>query len=302
MKNILITGGTGLVGQRLTALLQQKNYQVSYLSRSRNTSGAIQTYQWDIPQGKIDEEALQKADYIIHLAGAGVADKSWTAERKKVILESRTQSTLLLYSELKRLDLHPKAFISASAIGYYGLDTGDALLYEDSQAGNDFLAQVTQAWEDAIDKVSTLGIRTAKLRIGIVLSNHGGALPKIVQPIRYGLGAALGTGKQYMSWIHIDDLCRMFIYALENQALEGVYNAVASSPVSNAEFTQVAAQVLHRPLLLPAVPAFALKMALGEMAGIVLGGNRVSNDKIKKSGFSFQFEHLQEALSDLYPG
>ena len=299
MKNILITGGTGLVGQRLTQLLQTKGYTISYLSRSKQKLEGIQTYQWDIQENQLDEEALQQADYIIHLTGAGVADKSWTEERKKVILESRTKSTELLFNSLKKLNLKPKAFIAASAIGYYGLDTGDTLLEEDSPAGSDFLAQVTHQWEDTVSTIVTLGIRTVKFRIGVVLSKKGGALPKITQPIYFGAGAALGNGKQYMSWIHIDDLCHMIIYALEQESLSGVYNAVASRPVRNAEFIRLSAKALNRPLILPNVPAFALKMMLGEMAGIVLGGNKVSNAKILESGFTFNFEDPQKALEDL---
>ena len=299
MKRILITGGTGLVGKRLTQLLLKKGYQISYLSRSKQNIDQVKVYQWNIKENQLDEEALQNADYIIHLAGAGVADKSWTRERKKVILESRTESTNLLFNYLKKLNLKPQAFISASAIGYYGLNTEEILLSEDCPPGKDFLADVTFKWEKSVEQIATLGIRTTKLRIGIVLSNQGGALSKIIQPIHFGAGAALGSGQQYMSWIHINDLCRMFIYALENDTISGIYNAVAAKPVTNAEFTNLAAKILHRPLLLPNVPAFALKVMLGEMAGIVLGGNKVSNQKILDAGFTLNYELLQDALEDL---
>lgn len=257
--------------------------------------------QWDIEKGFIEEAAIQNNDYIIHLAGAGVAEQTWTEKRKQEILNSRTQSTELLAKYLKNTFHSIQHFISASAIGIYGLDTGDTLLTEDSPIGNDFLAEVTKAWENSIDLIADLGIRTVKLRIGIVLSSEGGALAKIAQPIHWGLGAALGSGKQYMSWIHIDDLCRMIMYLLENEQFNGIYNAVAKHPATNAEFTTKVAKVLKKPLLLPNVPNFALKLMLGEMANIVIGGNKVSAKKIEATGFQFQFDDLTTALQDLLP-
>jgi hypothetical protein len=299
-KRVLITGGTGLVGQRLSNILVKLGYQVSFLSREKSQIPHIQVYQWNIREGYIEESAIQNTDYIIHLAGAGVADQAWTESRKKEILTSRTHSSELLAKYLKKYTHSVKAFVSASAIGIYGLDTGDTLVSEDSATeSQDFLAEVTRQWEKSIDSVAELNIRTVKLRIGIVLSAEGGALAKIAQPIRWGAGAALGSGKQYMSWIHIEDLCQMFVYMLENEQLSGVYNAVGKQPVSNAEFTQAVAKTLHKPLFLPNVPNFALKLMLGEMANIVTGGNRVSSQKIEATGFKFQYNTLAEALQDL---
>lgn len=299
MKNILITGGTGLVGQALTSLLQTKGYQVSYLSRSSQDLPNIKTYIWDIKNQQIDPEAIQQADAIIHLAGAGVADKSWSEARKEEILKSRTDSTLLLADTLKNTTHSVKAFVAASAIGYYGLDTGATRITEDAPAGSDFLAQVTKAWEQTVEEVAQQGIRTVKLRIGIVLSTQGGALPKLMQPVKFGAGAALGSGKQYMSWIHINDLAKMFLFALENEDLQGAYNAVGTQAISNAEMTQAIAKVLGRPLFLPNVPTFALKLVLGEMAEMVTGGNNVASEKIQKAGFQFEFTEIQAALKDL---
>lgn len=299
MKTILITGGTGLVGSRLSQLLLAKNYQVRFLSRNKQQIPNIEVFEWDIKEGYIDPAAFEGVESIVHLAGAGVADKAWSEARKKVILESRTQSTSLLNKYLKDLTPKPKSFISASAIGLYGLDTGETLLKENAPAGSDFLANVTRAWEDEVEQITQIGLRTAKLRIGIVLSEKGGALEKIAQPIRFGLGAALGSGKQYLSWIHIDDLCRMFIHAIENEEVKGAYNAVASKPVDNALFSKITAKVLNRPFFLPNVPRFVLKTMLGEMANIVLGGNKVSNEKIKASNFEFKFDELEPALRDL---
>jgi uncharacterized protein (TIGR01777 family) len=297
--NILITGGTGLLGSRLTEMLLQEGYQVSYLSRSQEMISGVDVFQWNVEEGYINEKAIAQADYIIHLAGAGVADKRWTKSRKQEILESRTKSAQLLYETLKQTRHTVKAFISASAIGYYGYDTGQKLITEQSAAGDDFLANVVQAWEASVQQISQLGVRVVNFRIGIVLSEKGGALAKIIQTIKVGAGAPLGSGKQYFSWIHIDDVCRMFIQAIKNEGMQGIYNAVAPHPVTNEELTKAAAHVLDKPLVLPNVPAFALKLALGEMAAAVLGGSKVSNQKITATGFMFQFAELTQALEDL---
>ncbi len=299
-KNVLITGGTGMIGQRLTQMLQDKGYEVAHLSRSRSNDLPVKAFVWNIQRREIEPEALQWANYVVHLAGAGVADKRWTKSRKEIILKSRTESTRLLHETITNLSEHQiKAFISASAIGIYGTDTGSATLYESSPQGDDYLAGVVKKWEAGVDEIKRLNIRTAKLRIGVVLSTEGGALPRIVQPIRLGAGAPLGSGQQYISWVHQDDLCQLFVYALEHENIEGVYNAVAPRPVTNEELTKRAAKILHKPLFLPNVPAFAIRLAFGEMASIVLGGNRVSSKKLEEEGFSFQHAHIDKALADL---
>ncbi|QHT65875.1 TIGR01777 family protein [Rhodocytophaga rosea] len=298
-KNVLITGGTGLLGSHLTTLLLQKGYQVSYLSRNIEPIPHIKTYQWNVEEGTIDTKAIEQTDYIIHLAGAGVADKRWTKSRKQEIMESRTNSAALLFNALKTTKHQVKSVISASAIGYYGFDTGSQWVDENTQPGDDFLAEVVQAWESSVQQIASLGIRVVNLRIGIVLSEKGGALAKITQTIKVGAGAPLGTGKQYFSWIHIDDICRIFIHALENGQMQGIYNAVAPQPVTNEELTHQIAEVLDKPLVLPHVPAFALKLALGEMASAVLGGNKVANQKLLTTGYRFEFPELRPALEDL---
>ena len=299
-ETVLITGGTGLVGRRLTALLLEKNYDVAYLSRRKENIEGITVYRWDIEKGYIEDQALETADYIIHLAGAGVADKRWTAKRKQEIVESRTKSIELIAKELQSRPFKVKAFVAASAIGFYGADTGNEHLNESHPSGSDFLAHVTRSWENASELMDNVGIRTTKLRIGIVLSSEGGALPKIAAPVRWGLGAALASGKQWVSWIHIDDLCRLFIEALENEKWQGIYNAVGPQPVTNLEFTRQIGKVLKRPLWLPNVPAFALQLAFGEMAEVVLGGNYVLNQRIsKKTDFAYSFPTLNEALTDV---
>ncbi len=298
-QKVLITGGTGLIGSRLTQLLRQAGYEVSYLSRHKSDITGVKVYLWDIEKGYVATEAIQDADYIVHLAGAGVADERWTDRRKKEITDSRTQTGQLLAEKLQKFPHQVKAFLSASAIGIYGADRGDELLTENSPSGTDFLATVTKAWETSVEPIAAAGIRTVKFRIGIVLSEKGGALAKLVQPIRVGAGAPLGSGRQWMSWIHIDDLCRLIIYAMENENMQGVYNAVAPHPATNRELTHKAAEVLQKPLLLPNVPGFALRLAIGNMADVVLGSAKVSDEKVRGIGFDFQFPQLTPALHDL---
>jgi uncharacterized protein (TIGR01777 family) len=297
--NILITGGTGLVGTVVTELALQKGYQVSFLSRSTKSIPQVKVFQWDIAQKKIDIQAIEQADYIIHLAGAGVADKRWSDAYKQEILDSRIISTQLLQEAISKSIKKPKAIVAASAVGIYGFDTGDTLMQEDSRQGEGFLAEVTKKWEEELLKFENLGIRTVIMRIGIVLSTKGGALQKMMRPVQFFAGSALGSGKQYMSWIHIRDLARMFLFAIENEQIRGVYNAVGNTPVTNETFTKAIAKVMNKPLFLPNVPEFALRLMLGEMASMVIGGNRVSNEKIVKAGFQYEFETLEEALKNL---
>ena len=297
--NILITGGTGMIGHRLTELLLAKGHKVSYLSRKKEKMPKVEVFQWDIQKGYIEEGALEAADYVVHLAGAGIADKRWTDERKKEIIDSRIQPIELINSYLQKNNIQLKGFISASAIGIYGGDTGDVRLDENSELGNDFLAECTKLWEIHAKKMTNTA-RIVSVRIGIVLSEKGGALPKLVQPIRLGFGAALGSGKQFMSWIHVDDLCEIFVKAIEDDTMQGPYNAVTPNPVTNQEMTSVAAQVLKKPLWLPNVPIFALKLVFGEMGIVVTGGNFVLNKRLsKETDFQYKFINIKEALKDL---
>ena len=303
-QTVLITGGTGTIGRRLTQLLQEQGYQVALLSRhsgpSETTNPAVKTYQWNVKRGHIDPQAIQTADHIVHLAGAGIADERWTDARKDEILTSRTESTELLAKALARNPHHLKSFVASSAIGYYGGDTGDRPLTETSSGGSDFLAQVTRAWERSEDSVAALGIRTVKLRTGVVLTMAGGALPKLAQPIRLGAGAPIGSGQQYISWIHLDDLCRIYIEAIKNESWQGVYNAVAPTPATNEELTRAIAGVLGRPMLLPNIPNFVIKLMFGELAITVTGGNYVLNKRIsEETDFQYQYGDLGKALENL---
>jgi uncharacterized protein len=296
-KNILITGASGLIGSRLTTLLTEKGYQVSHLGR-RKQVGKVKSFTWDIDRNIIDPMAFEGIDGIIHLAGAGVADKRWTKSRKQEIMNSRTRSTRLLYDALSLRSHQVKTVVSASAIGYYGFDR-DEIFTEQSSPGVDFLAQVTYAWEQEADKIASLGIRLAKVRVGIVLSKEGGALKEIMKPVQFFVGAPLGTGKQYQSWIHIDDICAIFIKALEDGSIQGAVNGVAPNPVTNKDLTKAIAKVLKKPLFLPPVPTFVMKLLLGEMADIVVKGSRVSPEKILSQGFRFAFTDVNEAVNDL---
>lgn len=293
-KHILITGGTGLIGSSLIEKLKSRGHTITVLSRSKK--GDHTTFVWDYKKQYIEEGAFEGVDIIVHLAGARVADKKWTPQRKEEILKSRTETTALLYQQLKEKKNDVKAFISASAIGFYGSDTGEVMLDETAPVGNDFLARVTDAWETSAVKIKDLGLRTTLLRIGIVLSSKGGALQELLKP---PVAAPLGNGKQYMSWIHIKDLVDMFIHAIENKEMEGVFNAVGTSPLTNKSFSQTAAKVYRKPYLPIPVPGFALRLLMGEMASIVLGGNKISADKISKSGFNHSFNDLEVALKEL---
>jgi uncharacterized protein (TIGR01777 family) len=297
MASILITGGTGLIGKQLTSLLQNKGHQVSILSR--NTSEKPNIYQWSIQDNYIENEAILNADYIIHLAGAGIADKRWTKTRKKELIDSRVDSTNLLFKKVKELNPNLKGFIAASGIGYYGATTSSTIYSEKDAPGNDFISEICKLWENASFQFSNINIRTVVLRTGIVLSNKGGAFPKLIKPIKLGFGAALGKGNQYMPWIHIDDLCNMYVEAIENNKIEGIYNAVSPAHVNNIELTNIIATYLKKKILLPNVPSFVFKILFGEMSKILLEGSRVSSKKVEKNGFIFKHSNTQNTIKNI---
>jgi hypothetical protein len=296
MQNILITGGSGLVGTSITKTLEAEGKKVAWLSRSPKKY-TQKAFFWDPKKEELDDKAIDWADAIIHLAGAGVAEKKWTDQRKKVILNSRLMSSNLLYKALKKSKNRPKVVVCSSAVGYYGFDTGEKLVFEGDPAGNDFLADVVKQWENATEKFQDLKIRTVIFRIGIVLAREGGALKEMLKP---PVAAPLGSGRQYLSWVFIEDLSAMFAYALENHGVSGIYNAVGPVPVTNKILTQRAAEYKGKPFVNIGVPSFALKLGLGEMANMILGGNRVSNEKIEGTGFKFQYGDLNLALKKIF--
>ncbi|MEZ5039842.1 MAG: TIGR01777 family oxidoreductase [Saprospiraceae bacterium] len=298
MTNVLIAGGTGLIGNRLSQLLTDKGYRVLHLSRNPKSNSTYPTYYWDPAKGQIDEAAILQADYIINLAGAGIADAPWTAARKKLIIDSRVQGNELLLSIFKTLGHQPKAFLSGAAIGYYG-DRGEQLLTEEDGPGEGFLSESCIQWEESIKQIMHTGIRTVAIRIGLVLSTQGGALAKMLLPL-YGLTSTyFGNGQQWYSWIHIDDLCRLFIFALEKENISGIYNGVAPNPVRNKTLAKQLPKAKGVPALVVSAPAFVLRTLMGEMASAVLTGTKVSAQKIMEAGFVFAHPQSEEALQHL---
>ncbi len=297
-QTVLIGGGSGLIGSRLSNLLKKRGYEVIHLSRQKKLDKDFPAYAWDLDKMTIDLEAIQKADFVINLAGAGIADKPWTAARKKLIIDSRVKSNQLLFKSFKLAKHKPKAFISASGIGYYG-DSGEELVDENSQPGSGFLSESVKIWEKSIEKDLDKDIRRVALRIGLVLSTRGGALPPMMLPLRFFLGIYFGKGRQWYSWIHIDDLCQSFIWAIEKENINGVYNAVGPNSLRNKAVIRAFGKARGLPFLLLPAPAFALKLFLGELSQTVLISTKVSCEKLSQTGFRFQFPELDEAVKDL---
>jgi len=298
-KNILITGASGSVGRRLIALLLGKGYSISALSRTPGKNPAVKTFIWDVNQGIIDDRCIDSIDTIVHLAGAGIAENRWTEKRKKELIDSRTKSIGLIYDLLKKREHQVTSVISASAIGYYS-DRGDELMTENSSPNTDFMAHCCIEWENAVDEGKKLGLRIVKFRTGVVLDKDGGALSKLAQPIKLYVGSPLGNGRQWIPWIHWQDVVDMYMHSIENTAFNGIFNMVAPNPVTNAQLTQAVAKQLHKPLWAPNVPAFVLKLMLGEMSTIVLGSTKVSAQKIQDAGFRFKFTEISAALKEIY--
>ncbi len=306
MPTVLITGGTGMVGKQLTELLLLNGYSVIIVSRkasAKHLRTNVAYAVWDIEKQTIDADAIAKADYIVHLAGAGVADKRWSKERKKEIVESRTKSSATIVKALKETTNNVQAVISASAIGWYGADTVESKqngFKENEPADTAFLGDTCRLWEESIAPVTVLDKRLVKLRIGIVLSNDGGALAEFKKPLLGGIAAILGSGKQVISWIHIDDLCRMFLHAIQHENMQGVYNAVATNPVTNKTLTLTLANIKRGKFYIPIhVPEFVLKIMLGEMSIEVLKSATVSNQKVLNFGFKYEYPTIEEALKSL---
>ena len=304
MQNILITGGTGFVGNRLIQLLVEKSFSVTVLTRSlkdKREQPNVNYALWDIKKETVDIAAVTKADHIIHLAGAGVVDKKWTPEYKKEIIDSRTKSIGLLIKILKQNTHSVKTIVSASATGWYGADKIQGHYFtEDEPAVNDFLGETCRLWEESIEPAAAVGIRVCRLRTGIVLSKKGGALAEFMKPIRLGVAAILGSGKQMISWIHLDDLCRMYISSIENTEMHGSYNAVAPTPVSNATLTVKLASAMKKKFYIPVhVPTFILKLMMGQRSEEVLKSTTVSDAKIKSTGFTFIYPSIEAALNNL---
>ncbi len=294
---VLITGGSGLIGNRITQLLLGKGVEVVHLTRHRNSKSGVKTYEWDWEKETIDLKCFDKVTHIIHLAGAGIAERAWTTKRKRFLIRSRVHTTRLLFKHIEALE-KLESFISASGIGYYGARTTEEIFNASSQSHDDFIAKCCIQWENAADLFKPFA-RVVKLRTGIVLDKNKGAIPKMSTSIKMGMGAPLGNGKQYMPWIHIDDIANLYIYALTTE-MNGVYNAVSSQHATNRELTQEIAAQFNKKIRLKKVPSLIIKTIYGEMADILLKGSRVSNDRLLKSGFKFQYSDLKNALQNIF--
>lgn len=297
---ILITGATGLVGNEIVKLCHENGIAVNYLTTSKSKLKSHDNYKgfyWNPDLGKIDKACFEDVDAIINLVGASIS-KRWTDAYKKEILESRTLTAKLLKKTIEDNDFDVKQIVSASAIGIYPSSLVNYYEEDFDTVSDTFLGEVVEQWEAAIDEFKSLQIDVCKIRIGLVLSEKGGALPEIIKPMKFGAGAAFGSGEQWQSWIHVTDLANLFLYAAR-QGLTGIYNAVAPNPVTNTELTKVSAKVLSKPLILPNIPKFSMKLALGEMHILLFESQRVSSLKIEQEGFEFAFPNLEPALIDL---
>lgn len=299
-KQVLLTGGTGLVGTALTGHLLHRGYRVAYLVRGheKHLPARVKTYRWNPGKNEIEDAALLESHYLVHLAGANVGKGRWTDDRKVEIITSRTDTIRLVARRLKALGHSLEACVSASATGYYGASRPGEVLTEKSVAGEDFLSDVCVLWEAAADEVARLGIRTARLRTGVVLSRHDGALPLMSLAVRLGVGSPLGSGQQYMSWVQLDDLCRMYAEALEGTRWQGDFNAVSPQPVTNAMFMHAIGKALDRRLWAPNVPKWVLKAFMGEAGEVVTGSLYVENQRLQAEvGFRYAYPDLDAALA-----
>ncbi|HKW89135.1 MAG TPA: TIGR01777 family oxidoreductase [Candidatus Acidoferrales bacterium] len=298
---ILVSGSSGFVGTALCASLRREGHTLGRLTRSGSITAsgyADEAIRWEPPTGSLDLAAMEAADAVVHLAGASIASGRWTQAKKELLRASRIDSTRHLVGGIAKLKHKPRVFICASAIGYYG-DRGHEILTESSAPGNDFLSRLCVEWEAAASEAERIGIRVVMLRFGIILDAHGGALPRILLPFRFGAGGRLGSGKQWMSWIALEDVVAIIHHAIGNDSLRGPMDTVSPNPITNIEFTKIVAKVLHRPALFPA-PRFALRLALGEMADALLfSSQRVIPEKLAELRYSFRHPDLQEALRSI---
>lgn len=301
MNTVLITGASGLLGKELTSLLLKNGFQVNHLGRTKtqNLPTGIRSFIWDVDKGKIDKSAFKGVNAIVHLAGAGVADKRWTQARKKEILESRTKSTALLFDTLKNIKHEVSTFVSASAVGFYG-DCGNEPVDEKRPAANTFLADVCKQWEEGAARFQELGIREVRCRIGIVLSKNGGALPELERTIPLGVAGYFAKEHLYYPWIHIDDVCGIMMHALQNENLSGAYNTTANQPLLIKDLMHEIVKAKKSNAVLMPVPRFALKIALGEMSEMLLSSQNCTSRKIMATGYKFLYPEIGGALCDIY--
>ena len=303
--SVIITGGSGLIGKYLTSSLVQNGYRVSHLSRKITTKGSpdntlkVNVYYWNPGRRIADTEAFKDVDYVINLAGTNLGENRWTPKQKERIINSRVDSAQFLHEIISERGIPLKGFISASAVGYYGSVTTQKIFKEDDPPAHDFLGHTCRLWEKAADLFADSGIRTVKIRTSLVLAKENAAIRKLLLPAKYGLVIRTGDGHQYVPWIHITDLCNIFMKALEDTSMRGAYNAVSPEKVSHSEFVAAMAHALKRPVIFPPIPSFIIKAFLGEMSDIILKGSRISSEKIEAAGYKFIYENLQQAFKEV---
>jgi uncharacterized protein (TIGR01777 family) len=296
MRRVVITGGTGLVGMHLSALLEKEKYDVAHLTRSRKPGTRFRSYRWDPESGYCDKDAFRDGDTVIHLAGSNIGEKRWNAKRKKEILISRTETARLIYDAFVASGIRPDAFITASGKDYYGSGISEKIYTETDPPGSDFMAETCRSWEAAADPFEAAGVRVTKIRTALVLARKGSALSKLKAPARAGLIIRLGTGKQYFPWIHIDDLCSVYLKAVSDSTMSGPFNASAPDHITHDMLMDAIARQRHLPVLLPHVPPWLLHLVLGEMSVVLTSGSRISPDRLIRSGFEFKYPDIDQAL------
>ena len=298
-KRILIAGGSGFIGQHLAIKLKEMNYEVAILTRNIHSVNGFECFFWDVSKGEIQKNALDNIDCIINLTGENISNGKWTSDQKIRIEESRVKPAELLFNVVQKLNNKPESYISASATGFYGTFNSNKIFTETDKSGEDFLAGICQKWENAANKFQTLGIRTTILRTGVVFNQYTGAFPKLIQTLKFGFISAISSGKQYIPWIHIDDLVKLYMSVIENHEIQGIYNAVAPEHLSQSELVKKIRLLSGKQIKTPNIPGLLLQVMFGEMASILLYGSRVSAEKVLKSGFIFDFPGIEIALQSL---
>lgn len=299
MAKILITGGTGSIGKHLIEHLLSEGHQIIVLSRHVFNHPKVNVFKWEPNSGFIDERAFDGVEHIVNLAGAGIGERRWTEKRKAELLSSRVDSVKVLWSYLNKLKLRPASFIGASAVGYYGAQTTEKIFLESDPPAKDFLGSVCHEWEESYKPISAIGVPISVLRIAPVLAKDGGVYKALVKPTKLNLGAVFGSGKQYMPWIHVEDLVKIISELISGNIPNGTYNAVAPQQVNSSYFMKALADSLNKKMILPRIPSVVLKMALGEMSSMILEGSRISDQKLIEANFNFKYKTIEAALAQL---
>ncbi len=301
MRRVVITGGAGFVGSHLSVLLEKEDYDVVHLSRSRKPGERFRSYRWDPESGYCDKDAFREGDAVIHLAGANIGEKRWSARRKREIIESRTAAAGLIYNTTVASGIRPEAFITASGKDYYGTGTSEKIFSETDPPGNDFMAETCRLWEAAAVPFEAAGVRVVRIRTALVLAPEGSAISKLTAPARAGLIIRLGPGTQYFPWIHIDDLCNIYLRAVIDNTMSGAFNASAPDHITHDMLMNEIARQKHLPVFLPHVPQWLLHLVLGEMSVVLTTGSRISPDRLIRSGFEFRYPDIDQALRAITP-